>query len=121
MAIRYMKLENPVGNGWVVRIKIGWQEYKEVEKDGIVTRVKGERSGVWEKKGYDDICIASERTIDLRDTGIPDKSEVWLKPFVALGKDGPDSEHFIYDKDAGDTAAFKITGALCGKKELEKI
>ena len=122
MAIRYIKLKNPTGNGWVVRIKIGWEVYDEVIKDGIITRVKNGKSGTWEKKGYDDICVAAERTVDIKnDTNIPNKSEVWLKPFIVAGKDGPDSAHFIYDENAGDIAEFSISGALLGKKTLKQI
>ena len=99
--IRYFKLTN---KGWfVAQMQVIW-----TGNDG-----KGNVShGTYEPSGYHDICIHAERTIDLADksTKIPDGAQVQLKVEVIAGKDKTATEKFIFSKDAGDTACYKISG-----------
>lgn len=111
--IRYFKLKN--NGAFVARMQIIW-----TGDDG-----KGNEShGVYEPGGYHDICAAAERTIDLCDqTKIPDGSVVQLKVVVVAGKDKKAQktikendkekkvdETFLFSKDSGSTACYKIGG-----------
>ncbi len=115
-SIRYFKLKND--GGFVARIKV---LYKNMNNEGGNVSYDAEWIE-WEMKGYDDICVCGERTVDLKDVSeIKEGAVVKLKAVVVLGKDKIASEVFDFYKDASDMATYRISGTtLKPKLSLQK-
>lgn len=108
--VRYFKLTNK--GGFVAQMKIKWTHYTQIEEGGNIIRKKN-GSGSYELSGYRDICLHGERTIDMKNTDIPDGSEVYLEIIVCGGYDRKTKELYIYSSTASDTASYKISGTTC--------
>ena len=93
-SVRYFQLHNSAAVA--ARMQLKWS--------------LGARSGTYEEDGYHDVCAASERTIDMKNTGIPDGATVYLHASVPLGDDDTADERFIYDSISGETASYKLSG-----------
>jgi hypothetical protein len=97
--VRHIKLSNK--GAFVARMQIIWNF-----NDGKGTVGQG----TYDPLGYHDVCVAAEREIDLKDTGIPNGSIVQLKVDVVFGKDKKADELFEYDNSCEETAEYKISG-----------
>lgn len=106
--IRYFKLKNDAD--FVVHIEIEWTHF---DGDG------NESHGTFREKGYHDICKHAERTIDMKETIIPNGATVNIKAEVVAGNDKTGEEKFIFKKDASATAVYCVTGTtLFNKLEM---
>lgn len=92
--IRYFKLHN--GAAVVVRMRIKWS--------------LGSNSGTYEEDDYHDICAGADGTIDMLEVGIPHGATVRLYASVPMGDDDSADETFIYDRNSGSTASYKLSG-----------
>ncbi len=93
--VRYIKLKNQ--GAFVLRMQISWT--------GV------NRGGLYEPDGYHDICCAAERTIDLAETDIPEGASVNLIAHIAATtSDLWSMDKFIYDKECGKIATYRIKG-----------
>lgn len=104
--IRYFKLRN-TDSGIVARIHVNYRAENE------------ESWSTWDA-GDHDIPVCQDKTVDLEDAKtteegqtkriIPEGAHVRLIGFVVWGSDVTANEEYIYSKDAGKKASYKITG-----------
>lgn len=94
---------------------------REIEKfqlknnGGFVTRIQfeyfNENSNEWTHvNGTGDITLGFDKTAEPGDYGVPEGSMVKLYAYVAWGTDNHASQMFIYKKNCGHIAAYKISG-----------
>lgn len=108
--IRHFKLHN--SGAFVAHMIIEWTGY-DAQGD--------EKRGRYEPKGYHDICAAAERTIDIKDTDIPNGAIVTLHADVVAEKGKTAGESFTYDENCGNIAEYDISGTtLINKLKLKK-
>ncbi|MCI8404427.1 MAG: hypothetical protein HFE49_05945 [Clostridia bacterium] len=103
--IRYITLQNE--GGFVAQIEIQYKR-KHTDAHGNISYDAEWKS--WHYDGYRDICAASERTIDLTDSDIPDGSQVRLNAIVKLGSDCTSQEQYIYSRTSPKSAVYKVSG-----------
>lgn len=94
---------------------------REIEKfqlknnGGFVTRIQfeyyDENSNEWKHvKGTGDITLGFDKQAEPGDYGVPEGSMVKLYAYVAWGTDNHASQMFIYKKNCGHIASYKISG-----------
>ena len=104
--VRYFKLQND--GAFVAQIVI---EYKERKTDGQGNVSYAGEWKSWYTPGYRDILQYGERSVDLvKDSNIPDGSQVRLHVYVAAGYSNPSIEQYIYDKTTAEQAVYEISG-----------
>lgn len=94
---------------------------REIEKfqlknnGGFVTRIQfeyfDENSNEWKhQNGTGDITLGFDKTAEPGDYGVPEGAMVKLYAYVAWGTDNRASQMFIYKKNCGHIASYKISG-----------
>lgn len=94
---------------------------KEIEKfqlknnGGFVTRIQfeyyDEKTNEWKHvKGTGDITLGFDKRAEPGDYGVPDETMVKLYAYVAWGTDNQAPQMFIYKKNCGHIASYKISG-----------
>lgn len=104
--LRYINLYNK--GGFVARIHL---LYKIPQKDAHGNISYPAEFSQWKPSGYADICVLSERTVDLvNDTNFPDGTIVKLKAFILAGRDRTAAEQYEFRRDSGKTVKYRVSG-----------
>lgn len=94
---------------------------REIEKfqlknnGGFVTRIQfeyyDENSNEWKhQNGTGDITLGFDKTAEPGDYGVPEGAMVKLYAYVAWGTDNHATQMFVYKKNCGHIASYKISG-----------
>lgn len=91
------------------------QKFQLKNNGGFVTRIQfeyfDENSNEWKHaNGTGDITLGFDKQAEPGDYGVPEGSMVKLYAYVAWGTDNHASQMFIYKKNCGHIASYKISG-----------
>ena len=91
------------------------EQFQLKNNGGFVTRIQfeyyDENSNEWKHvKGTGDITLGFDKKAEPGDYGVPEGSMVKLYAYVAWGTDNHASQMFIYKKNCGHIASYKISG-----------